>query len=204
MQTRSHTGNTVQKIGKASWGESSIAKFLSKSVNTKAHKPAVTLSSLQNQLRSHAQICIQGTKYSQECKATPELTLWQFPVPQVGGIPPLLCPKSLTTSKQNPIWLAIPNITLTASIALLTVWKVLTKSLLKSRIGKKKPFQNFLGIWIGIHTPAVCNSQEKLKTRKLKRSSTENQILLQLHFLVYVKLDYDWHSPKQAVIPSQD
>lgn len=118
MQTRSHTGNTVQKIGKASWGKSSIAKFHSKSVNTKAHKPAVTLSSLQNQLRSYAQICIQGTKYSHEYKAALELRLRQFPIPQVGGIPPLLCPKSLTTAKQNPIWLAIPDITLVASITL--------------------------------------------------------------------------------------
>lgn len=139
MQTRSHTGNIVQKIGKVSWGKSSTAKSHSKSVNTKAHKPAVTLSSLQNQLRSHAQICIQGTKSSHEFKAAPELRLWPFPVPQVGGIPPLLCPKSLTTAKQNPVWLAIPNITLVASIALLTVWKVLTKSLLKSHTGRKTP-----------------------------------------------------------------
>lgn len=193
MQTRSHTGNIVQKIGKASWGKSSTAKFHSKSVNTRAHRPAVTLSSLENQLRSHVQICIQGTKYSQEHKAALELRLWEFPVPQVGGIPPLLHPKSLTTAKQNPIWLAIPNITLVASIALLIVWKILTNSLLKSRIGKKKPFQNFLGVLIVIHTPAVCNSQEKLKTMKLRVSSTENRILHQLHVLIYVKLDYDWH-----------
>lgn len=123
----------------------------------------------------------------------------------VGYLPPLLHPKSLTTAKQNPIWLAIPSIILGATIALLIVWKVLKKSLLKSHIGKKNyPSQNFLEMLIGIHTPAVCqDSQEKLRTMKLRISSTENKILLQLHFLVHVKLDYDWHASKQALILSQ-
>jgi len=53
----------------------------------KAHKPAVTLSSLKNQLRSYAQVYVQGTKYSHESKVAPQLRLQQFPVPQVGGIP---------------------------------------------------------------------------------------------------------------------
>lgn len=96
--TRASAGNTAQKAGKASWGKSSTAEFHCKSSSTKAHRPAVILSSLKNPLKSYAQICAQGTKYSHESRVAPKLRLQQFLLPQVGGIPHFLCPRFLITA----------------------------------------------------------------------------------------------------------
>ena len=90
---------------------------------------------------------------------------------------------NLITAKKNPAWLAIPNITLVASITLLIVWKIQANSLLKSSHilrGRKQSFQNFLRMLIGVNVPAVYNGQEQLKTMKQRISFIENKIPLQL------------------------